>query len=197
MRRWPSRGTAVPSSLPAHMEATLGRIEAGWTPAPDGDELRFQQVRYTSAPGSLLVAYSTLGLSRHSLRTPSGKVIRQELLMLAPADLDQNPVLSRLQQVGEEILHKHEPLRTGAVLGPRGQLFPGAGMTALYVTRPVYFPDDFATFPDVDGDIVISWLVPITTAEAAYVADHGWERFEQLLEQQDPDLTDVKRRSLR
>jgi hypothetical protein len=69
-------------------------------------------------------------------------------------------------------------------------------MEAFYVTMPVYFPDDFATCDSPDGPIVIAWLVPIFPAEAKYVADHGWEAFEDRLVEQDPDLTEFTRKPM-
>ncbi|MDQ0577190.1 suppressor of fused domain protein [Agromyces albus] len=72
-------------------------------------------------------------------------------------------------------------------------MFPGATTSALYVTAPVYFPDEFATVREAGHDVVIAWLVPITTSEAEYVKAHGWERFEDVLVEQAPDLIDFSR----
>jgi hypothetical protein len=42
---------------------------------------------------------------------------------------------------------------------------------------------------------VLVLLVPITDDEAAFVAAHGWDAFEEHLEAADPDLFDLNRRS--
>ena len=60
---------------------------------------------------------------------------------------------------------------------------------------PAYFPDDFATFEGGHDPIVIAWLVPISRAEASFVAQRGWGAFEDVLVEQNPDLTDFYRGS--
>jgi len=61
---------------------------------------------------------------------------------------------------------------------------------------PVYFPDGFANYREEDRDVVMVWLVPISGTEAAFVHDHGWDRFEDELVKADPDLTDLTRATL-
>ncbi len=56
---------------------------------------------------------------------------------------------------------------------------------------PVYFPDDFAVYKGNDDQIVVAWLVPISSNEASYVRQHGWRAFEKRLVENDPDLTNV------
>jgi hypothetical protein len=41
------------------------------------------------------------------------------------------------------------------------------------------------------------WMVPIGTAEAAFVEEAGWSAFESKLADQDPDLMDLKRNQIR
>ena len=38
--------------------------------------------------------------------------------------------------------------------------------------------------------------MPISSGEAAYVAERGWDEFEQRLAEADPDLTDIFRAPL-
>lgn len=183
--------------LPEHFERFLGPISRGWSTDADGNKMAFQIVQFSggSDPGS--VAFSTLGLSRHALQSPvSGRSIRHELLMLAPGSFPADRVVSLLEQVGTMTLGSHRPLLRGDVIGPAGALVPGSDLTALYVTGPVYFPDDFAIARSRDGDVVVAWLVPISTAEAQYVGRHGWQQFEEELVAHDPDLVDFERAGL-
>lgn len=185
-------------SLIDHFERVLGPIEVGWSTGPDGLPMPFQIVRFAGGSDEDSMGYSTLGLHRTPLISPvSGRAIRQELLMLAPRAMPPEHVASVLFQVGSRVLATGQPLLRGHVLGPAGPVVPGSTLTALYVTMPVYFPDDFATFPDPSGDVVIAWLAPISTAEAGYVGRHGWEAFEDQLVEHDPDLVDFERPSLR
>ncbi len=101
-----------------------------------------------------------------------------------------------LQQIGMEALAADRPLLRGDVIGPRGELFAGSGLEAVYVAIPVYLPDEFAVCDEDGTEIVIAWLVPISSSETQYVREHGWRAFEDRLVESDPDLTDVFRASL-
>jgi hypothetical protein len=70
-------------------------------------------------------------------------------------------------------------------------------MTALYAASPVYLPDEFADCDTGTVTVVMTWLVPITDAEAGYVHTRGWPAFEDALEGEDPDLVDLSRDPLR
>jgi hypothetical protein len=182
------------TTLVDHFERVLGPIHTGWSVDPDGAPMPFQIVRFAGGADADSVGYSTLGLSRYPLSSPtSGREIRQELLMLAPDSLSPDRVVSLLLQVGSTALRARRALLRGDVIGPAGALVPQSSLTALYVTMPVYFPDAFATFTDEDGDVVIAWLVPISTREADFVSRRGWDAFEDKLVDQDPDLVDFTR----
>jgi len=181
-------------NLVEHFERTLGPIRYGWSVDPDGAKMPFQIVRFTRGSDSDSVGYSTLGLSRQVLPSPASPLhIRQELLMLAPEALEPDRAASILLQVGEMAIGTERALLRGDVIGPAGALVSGSAMTALYVTMPSYFPDEFATYSDDGGTVVIAWLVPITDSEADYVSSHGWDAFEDKLVEQDPDLVDFHR----
>jgi hypothetical protein len=183
-------------SLVEHLERYLGEIEAGWSRDADGDELPFQVVRLPKGSGQGTVSFATLGLSRHPLRSASGKEIRQELLMIVPDRLRDGPIPALLQQIGTEMLTAASPLLRGEVIGPRGELVAGSSMEAIYVAIPVYFPDDFAVYEQDGAGIVVTWLVPISAGEVRYVREHGWRAFEDRLAESDPDLTNVFRAPL-
>lgn len=184
-------------ALIAHFERFLGQIKRGWSVDPDGASMPFQIVQFSSGSDPDSVGYATLGLGRHQLASPtSGRVIRHELLILAPRSLSPDRVVSLLYQLGSTTLSAHRSLVRGEVLGPADPLIPQSEMTALYVTAPAYFPDDFAVFKGADGDVVMAWLVPISAQEADFVGRHGWEAFEDLLARHDPDLVDFARAGL-
>ena len=158
----------------------------------------FQVVRFAGGSDADSVGYATLGLSQHPLLSPTtGRTIRQELLMLAPESQAPDRVVSQLLQVGSMALGAERALLRGNVIGPAGAILPESELTALYVTTPVYFPDEFATFAGPDGDVVVAWLVPITTSEADFISHRGWDAFEDKLADQDPDLVDFQRAGMR
>ncbi|WP_102193367.1 suppressor of fused domain protein [Microbacterium aurantiacum] len=181
-----------------HFERTLGPIHSGWSVDADGAEMPFQLVRFAGGSDTDSVGYATLGLSRQALSSPDpGRSIRQELLVLAPEALKPDHVVSLLIQVGSMVIGTRRALRRGNVIGPAGPLVPGSDLTALYVTMPVYFPDEFATFAGDEGDVLIAWLVPITTGEADFISRHGFDAFEDELVDQDPDLVDFRRSEMK
>jgi hypothetical protein len=180
--------------VPRHLEQYLGQIEVGWSRDADDQKLPFQVVRFSGGfqPGT--IAFSTLGLSQFGLTDPiSGSDIHHELLTVVPESLRDGPIPGVLQQVGQEVLAAERPLLRGEVVGPRGPLVPGSAMEAFYLALPVYLPDEFAWCAEGSYDVAIAWLVPISHGEAAYVAEHGWDEFEQRLVEADPDLTDIFR----
>jgi hypothetical protein len=185
------------NSVIEHFERQLEAIQGGWSVDPDGNEMPFQIVRFARGSGDGTIAFATLGLGRYPLLSPTtGRTIRQEFLLLASADLVNEPFPSLLQEVGEEAVRGGRAFLRGDLVGPRGPLIPKSHLEALYVTVPVYFPDEFATCDSADVPVVIAWLVPVTVAEARYIDSEGWEAFEDRLVEQDPDLVDFGRKSI-
>lgn len=181
-------------SLVDHFERVLGPIHTGWSVDPDGSKMPFQIARFSGGSDVDSVGYATLGLSRYALTSPStGRGIRQELLIIAPDSLSPDIVVSLLLQVGSVALVAQRALLRGHVIGPAGAMTPGSCLTAFYVTMPTYFCDNFSTFSVNDQDIVVSWLVPISTDEAKFVSREGWSRFEDILAENNPDLIDFQR----
>lgn len=177
-----------------HLERFLGPIDVGWSVDTDGTSLPFQVARFKGSPRPGTVAFATVGLGRAALHSPlTGRVLRHELLMIVGQGQQSQVVPAILQQVGSGLLRSGRALRRGDIVGPAGPLVGGSSMVALYVAAPVYLPDDFGEFLEEDQTIVIAWLVPISSREAAFVASHGWRAFEDTLAASDPDLTDLTR----
>ncbi|TQJ36759.1 suppressor of fused domain protein [Arthrobacter sp. SLBN-122] len=179
--------------LVEHFERYLGTISEGWSKDADGNPQHAQVVKFADGPLDGVTAYSTLGLSRHELALPGKAPVRMELLILVRRGHFERYVPSIMQQLVQEVIHEgRAPLR-GEVMGPRGALDPDTGLEAFYFGVPVYQPEAFATCEDSEGPIVISWLVPLFPAEASFVATRGWPALEDLLIQNDPDVTDWRR----
>jgi hypothetical protein len=181
-----------------HLEHHLGLIEEAWSTNAAGEKLPFSVVRLPGGPLKDRKVFATVGLSDHALTSnSSSKLIRQELIFIAPASFGDRNIPALLQQVGMETLEGHTALLRGEVLGPRGRLFEAGEMEALYVSIPVYLPESFAAFKRDDGETVImAWLVPVSGTEATLIKQHSWEAFEDELVKNDPDLSDPERRSL-
>lgn len=190
------RGECRITNLVEHFERFLGPITSG-SVDPDGHKMHVQILKFHSCPLEDVAAYSTLGLSRHRLISPSsGQPIRLELLMMVRRGDFEKFVPSLLQQLAEESIHEGRAVLRGDVIGPRGVLDPNTSLEAMYVCAPVYQPDEFFTCEEPDGPIFIAWLIPLFADEATFALTHGWEALERLLVEHDPDLTDWQRRPL-
>lgn len=181
----------------AFLENNLGDILCGWSEDEEGKEYPFQIVKFSKGPFEGTTTYATLGLSSHILSNGDKPDIRQELLMISDANFGDEHIPAILNQIGMSILQQHSALLRGEVIGPYGPLFEHSALEALYSSVPVYFPDEFHMY-EADGEypIIMTWLIPITSEEAAYVDFQGWEKFEDLLEQSDPNLVDFQRKSI-
>lgn len=175
------------AALIEHVEGFLGPIVSGYSMpgAPSYQVVKFE------VPWATIVM--TLGLSHHELRSEeSVKSIRHELLMMVPEDL-AGTAAGVLADLADEVLAAHAPLLQGQVIGPRGPMFAGTEMEAIYVAAPVYLPEGFGSVDTDQGTVVFAWMVPITPAEAGFARSHGWSAFEDLLLAEQPALLDVHR----
>jgi hypothetical protein len=178
-----------------HLETYLGPVAVGWTRNADGVSMPFDVLRFDNAPNAGTVTFATVGLSQHTQRSQqTGKIIPQEFMMSCHDDQKDLSFPAVLQQVGAQASRQGRALLRGEVIGPRGQLFPGSQMTALYAAIPIYFPESMhSMIPSTGGETVFVWLLPLYESEAKLVAAKGWETFERRLAEMDPDVTDLGR----
>lgn len=182
-----------------HMEDYLGRITNGATFDKDTPN-RFAIARFD---GGLAVDYSamaTLGISSHLLEVrDSGSKIRQEFMMLFRPDRDPSLYGQLLLSIAEGCFRTHKARCHGDLtqIGPPGPIVPGSTCHALYAGSPSYYPPEFATCESPGPEpTTIVWMFPVTDREAAFVHEHGWERFEEELQRHNPDLVDFFRPSI-
>lgn len=183
--------TALPASARAkvfaHIERHLGPVLRGGN-LRDGVtivESELPSIRNT-------LAWSTLGLSDHLLDGPARKM-RLELVMLARRDSELARVAaSVLAGFTEMVLAAHRaPLRGETVACPVGDT-----PAALYVSAPSYLPVEFGVLDADDARVIFAWLIPITNEEADAIGRSGWSAFEDALAREDPDLLEIRTRSI-
>lgn len=179
----------------SHLERYLGKMVSGYIISANSPSV-FQIAKFSHQPIASATTFTTLGLSKASLQQPDGSLIRQELLFSLYDGSLSDEVAKLLAVIADELLRSKKALTRGQVLGPSGPLLSSSGKEALYVTYPIYFPEEFHTFKNFSLQTFIAWLVPITAQEAADVKTFGWASFEHLLESKDPDLLDIHRSSL-
>jgi Suppressor of fused protein (SUFU) len=184
--------------LPGHLERFLGTIHRGWVAELDGKPADFQVVECRGGSLPDVVSYATLGLSDHNLHsTVSGRRIYQELVMVTGDTAGREGIPRVLQQLGREAIESKHAYLAGQVVGPRSTLFEGSEMTALLIESPSYWPREFSKVVlEHDRVCIFAWVIPITSSEALYVADHGRSQFEDLLVTQQPNLADFHRQAV-
>jgi Suppressor of fused protein (SUFU) len=180
-------------NIASHLEKHLGPIEQGWS----SDSLPGIQVcLFRDQPDDGLITLTTLGLSIHVLDMPGGRSVRQELTLVVPDEAPVQGSTKLLLHVVEGVLQKHQALLRGEVLSLGARIDVNSAASALYVSIPAVFADQFATFHGTAPPTVIAWLFPVLPAEERFIANSGWSAFEGRLEAADPDLFDILRPSV-
>ncbi|WP_223936230.1 suppressor of fused domain protein [Arthrobacter sp. StoSoilB5] len=185
------------TGLIEHLEHFLGRIQGGGPAGktPEGNVVSLAVYEPVSEGGS--VHYSTIGLSKLvRFSIAEGGETSTELLMTSSRPEASSVMGSILVQVTGESLESGEPLSAGDVIGPRGRMFDGSEMEAIFVRAPEHLPEAFSPLRVGDQDIQFLWLVPITGPEAQYINEHGVGAFESIVKQQRPAFEDVHRQSV-
>lgn len=178
-----------------HLERFLGPIENGWK---DNDQQfsEIQIISFKNTPFESTYSFATLGVSNHVLNLSTSKRVRQELLF-ASYDLDfENNIVSLLFSVSESIVQSHKALFRGQVVKIPPEAVQIFGFDGLYCSIPVFYDEDFYTYNESEPPTVFVMLIPIYNAEINYINVNGWEKFEDLMEEKDPDLFSFNRTSL-
>lgn len=174
-----------------HAEKFLGDISQGWKEKQSSGGL--QVVCFNDAPFETINTFLTIGLSYHELNISDDKMVRQELVMPVSNPSQSGVLVSLLLFICEFVLRRHHAIRRGQVIRLGMDVTEAIGFDAVYCTIPVFLDDDFSTFTESNPPTVIVWLIPIYRSEADYIDANGWSKFEDLLEEKDPDLFSLKR----
>jgi hypothetical protein len=177
-----------------HIENHLGNISYSWK--SKNEDYRIFANLFNDQPEEGVNTFVTTGLSDHILTISEDKSVRQELVFIADTSFKEESIASFLLTFSEFILKKHQALLRGEVIGPANPVIPDTSMNAIYASIPVIFDDSFTIFDAVSPPAVFVWLIPIYEQEAEFLHEQGWEEFEDLLVEQNPDLFDLKRKSL-
>jgi hypothetical protein len=180
-----------------HIRQTLGPILKEWEERVDGLLLPFAIAQLDAQPASHANCFVTMGLSDAELQFPSGNPMRQELVFACHRAQASRNVQGLLAAVALERTESGCAFARGDVEGPAGFMFPSTNLQALYASLPSYFPDGFSKDTHTSPSTHFMWMIPITAAEASFVARGGWSAFEDELVKQDPDLLDLNRTEIK
>lgn len=174
------------------LESELGVIQKGWK---DDVDVNLQILKFNEMPFEGCSVYSTLGLSSYCLgESEEKRGVRQELNIISKEDFGDKNIPAILQQISIKAITENKPYLRGEIIELKGGIFEGYDLTAMYISKPVYFEDSFWVYEEESIEPVVQvWVFPIFPEEAKMVVDEGWEVFEDELENKDPDLTDFRR----
>jgi hypothetical protein len=174
-----------------HAEKYLGEIDHGWK--DDDSEGGLQIVSFRDCPGESASTFMSLGLSDHTLDISETKKVRQELLFSVYSSVLPALIVSFLLSLCESILSRHKAVLRGEVIPLSNDMVNKIGFDAVYCSIPVFFEDDFSVYDESSPSTVMVWMLPIYKSEVDYITTRGWESFEELLEEKDPDLCALDR----
>lgn len=177
-----------------HVEKFLGKISRGWKEQLSSDGL--QVVCFENMPFEYVDSFLTVGLSHHELRVSVEKGVRQELILPVSGRGSNEMIVSLLLFICGLILKDHRALLRGQVIRLPKDVAMELGFDAVYCAIPVFMDGKFATFNGSQPPTVIVWIIPIYGSEADYIDAYGWDQFEELLEEKDPNLFTLEREAI-
>ena len=174
-----------------HVEKYLGKIGQGWKDNSSDSDL--QVVSFKDIPSETVSTYLSLGMSKHVLSLSGAKKMRQELVFSVYSMAISSMVVSFLLSLCEAVINRGKAVLRGEVIPLSKEIATRIGFEAVYCAIPVYFDDAFCTYNESSPSTVMVWLVPVYQSEVSYIEANGWECFEDLLENKDPDLCALDR----
>lgn len=178
-------------SLIQHFEYYLGPIDKGWKERNCDESL--QILSFLDCPEESVSTYLSLGMSDNVLKINESKSVRQELVFSAYTHTSSSLVVSFLMSMCEAILQRGRAVLRGEVIPLSFELAKKIGFEYAYCAIPVFFEDNFDSYDKTSPPTVMVWLLPIYKSEAEFIKEKGWETFEDLLEEKDPDLCSLGR----
>lgn len=175
-----------------HIEKFLGIIQEGW--APEWGE-GVQIVRFNNQPQDGISSFASIGLSNHILKM-NEKDVRQEILFSAYDRFDSNKISMCLALLAKEILASHKAILRGEIINSKKPILQGKEFQGFYSAPPVFFEEEFAIYKLSSPFTILVWLIPLYAEEIAFVEAEGWDKFENLLEDEDCDFWDLERKKM-
>lgn len=91
------------------------------------------------------------------------------------------------------VFSEKSDVKCGDLFIRRKSVLNGYDFSGVYLTSPAYFPNEILS--EIDG-VEYFWMLFLYDSEVDYILTYGGEKFEELLEILDPDLSDFCRKPL-
>lgn len=193
-----NRGITKGNSIKERVEKQLGVGEnVASLPAAfhsGGEEVQsLEFLLYSNSPDDESITVITNGLNSFIAQSsqcfPSG----MELLFCCKEEQFGAEVIQLWEQVCNWVTEHGETVDYGQlVVLP---LVDNAIEPVSFVLfMPVYHADEFEDDDELSARTL--WAIPITNSERVYIEKNGWNEFEEIIEQEEPDFTDLSRHSM-
>lgn len=181
--------------LLGHLEKHWGPLTGSWTSGENDQDLPFHLCLFENVPFEGANTLVTTGVSETVVSLENGTDVRQELVMCVepphPAFLLTAPLLF----TGMHIQQNKQAVMYGDLI-TLPEPIEGTDKTSLYATAPHYFPPESGIYHGTEPLTMMVWLVPVTDAETKFIVEEGFQAFENLMGEKDPDVTDLTRSSV-
>lgn len=195
-----------------HYELRLGSCARRWINDPRdpqgsladvaglAEQEIYQVLKFEHQPVQSVNTFVTYGLSRHVLDTHDPPLkptcaVRMELLACVSEAIPDAAIAYLLMSFGNAMLRKKQAPMSGEIIDWHTTIFEDPRFRYLYCTEPLLFPEGLAVFEGSSPETVIAWLLPVTEAEAKYAMNVGFEKFNDLLRAERPDVFAFDRRA--
>lgn len=152
--------------------------------------------RYSDQPFEGADTLASAGFSGKVFIQEDGSSARYELLFCTYSPLLHDSVYQHLFTLIEYLMQRAEGISLGELIELESPLLQGSVLNHLFLYSPVYFGEALYQCTDTIPPTLFAWCIPVSEAEASFITEHGEDAFNDLLEQEDPDLCNLLRESL-
>lgn len=177
-----------------HLERYCGPIAA----SVDFDDLdqRLSVVKVNHSPAENMFTFSTNGLSYHDLYTEDEDLFNQEAMICVAGEEAEEDIVKLLWFLSSHAIKRHAAFYLGEFYALPPNTLSDFSFSALYVTSPFYFPQEFLLYEEDVQLIIPVWFIPIFPSEEEFIEEHGHEEFDELLFQTSGELLNLYRSPL-
>ena len=151
-------------------------------------------VELYSFPEKLFTRFATVGLSSGIL--PNSDKCNSEIVIVLPSNVVDNQtaeIVNYIFDIVAYLIEKLERNLTAETTTPESKLAPVGWPKALLFDEPRGEVEDLSYFHVGSQHVELFWVIPIFGAEYDLINNGNIERFDEIVESMDIQITDVRR----
>jgi|TARA_B110000211_G_scaffold150294_1_gene170944 hypothetical protein len=153
-------------------------------------------VELYSFPEELFTRFATVGLSSGIL--PNSDKCNSEIVMVLPTNVvakQTNEIVNYIFDIVAYLIETLDRNLTAETTIPESELAPAGWPKALLFDEPRGEVDDLSCFHIGSQHVELFWMIPIFGNEYSLIKNGEIERFDEIVENMDIEITDVRRTS--